>query len=229
MRKENFLLYKDYKPNVDILSDEQAGKLFKAIFAYVEDRTLPQFKDGMLRMAFEFIKNQLERDLEKYKETVEKNRINGAKGGRPKKEENPKNPKKAKKPSGLNGNPKNQSEPKKADKDYVYVYEYDYELDKVNKIKVNKKELKGLLLSIYDFMEFRKSNKKPMTEHAIKLLYGKLNKLANDDDTKIKILEQSILNGWNGVFELKNNYNNKETAEEKQARFLKQMEEMERS
>lgn len=60
-----------------------------------------------------------------------------------------------------------------------------------------------LIESLESFIEFRKKIKKPMTDKAITLLLGKLDKFANNDEDKIAILEQSILNGWQGVFELK--------------------------
>ena len=44
-----------------------------------------------------------------------------------------------------------------------------------------------------------------MTTRALELLIKKLDKLANDDNTKIEILNESIMNGWNGVFPLKDN------------------------
>lgn len=58
-------------------------------------------------------------------------------------------------------------------------------------------ELKGAL---EEFVKFRKSIKKPMSEHAINLLMSKLAKLARTDEEKVEILNQSILNGWQGVF-----------------------------
>jgi hypothetical protein len=54
-----------------------------------------------------------------------------------------------------------------------------------------------------DFKEYRKKSRKPMTEKAVELLIEKLNKLASDDETKIAILNQSIVNGWQGIFPLK--------------------------
>ena len=41
-----------------------------------------------------------------------------------------------------------------------------------------------------------------MTERAIQLLITKLNKLAPDINTQIEIINQSILNGWQGIFPL---------------------------
>ena len=58
-------------------------------------------------------------------------------------------------------------------------------------------------IAIDDFKEFRKKIKKPMTDRAVELLVDKLNKLASDDETKIAILNQSIVNGWQGIFPLK--------------------------
>lgn len=60
-----------------------------------------------------------------------------------------------------------------------------------------------LEIAIEDFKEFRKKIKKPMTDRAVELLIDKLNKLASDDETKIAILDQSIVNGWQGIFPLK--------------------------
>ena len=44
-----------------------------------------------------------------------------------------------------------------------------------------------------------------MTTHALELLIKKLDRFANDDNTKIEILNESIMNGWNGIFPLKDN------------------------
>lgn len=66
---------------------------------------------------------------------------------------------------------------------------------------------KELTDTLYEFIKFRKEIKKPMTTQAVKLMLNKLNKLSNNDSIKIEILNQSILNGWTGIFELKNGYN----------------------
>ena len=57
--------------------------------------------------------------------------------------------------------------------------------------------------AIYEFVAFRKKIKKPMTDHAIKLMIAKLNKLTTDIDEQVEILNQSILNGWQGIYPLK--------------------------
>lgn len=57
--------------------------------------------------------------------------------------------------------------------------------------------------ALMDFAKMRKSIKNPLTQRAMELLFDKLDKLATDDNTKIEILNQSIMNNWKGVFELK--------------------------
>lgn len=54
------------------------------------------------------------------------------------------------------------------------------------------------------FLEHRKKIKKPMSDHAVDLMLKKLADLSGGDiKTSIKILEQSILSGWAGVFPLR--------------------------
>jgi hypothetical protein len=50
----------------------------------------------------------------------------------------------------------------------------------------------------------RKKIRAPMTDKAIKLAINTLNKLSGGDNEKaIQILNQSIFNGWRGLFPLK--------------------------
>lgn len=56
---------------------------------------------------------------------------------------------------------------------------------------------------IIEFISFRKQIKKPMTDKAISLMKKKLDALASNDEEKIAVLEQSILNGWQNIYELK--------------------------
>ena len=54
--------------------------------------------------------------------------------------------------------------------------------------------------AIDDFMDFRKKIRSPMTDRAVVLLRTSLNRITQDDSEQIKILNQSIVNGWKGVF-----------------------------
>ena len=61
-----------------------------------------------------------------------------------------------------------------------------------------------LVEAIKDFIKMRSTIKKPLTDRALKTLLNKLDNIANDDLEKVEILENSIMNCWQGVFELKN-------------------------
>lgn len=104
--KPSFLLHKDSLLILKKLSDEQAGKLFKAIAQYQTEGTVPELDFALDLAILPFI-NQFKRDEESYQKVVDRNQKNGQSGGRPAKE--------PKKPSGLSGNPKNPSKPKKPD------------------------------------------------------------------------------------------------------------------
>lgn len=63
--KNSFILYKDLEPTIAKLSDEEAGKLFKHLLQYVNDKD-PILDDRLLELVFEPIKQSLKRDLEKW-------------------------------------------------------------------------------------------------------------------------------------------------------------------
>jgi len=87
-KKRSFPCYLDYREPLKLLTKEQCGELWLAMFDYEETGTLPEFS-GTLAMAFSFIRSQMDRDRAAYIEKCKKNAENGAKGGRPPKTENP--------------------------------------------------------------------------------------------------------------------------------------------
>lgn len=131
MTRKSFILYLDMLSVLDEMNEQQAGRLFKAIKAYHLRQTLEPgqdddtgfdelVKDFVTRLAFAPFKAQFDRDSKKYDEVVERNRRNGAKGGRPKKQ-NPENP------SGFLENP---LKPKKADNDSDISIDIDRDIIK---------------------------------------------------------------------------------------------------
>ena len=64
MDKNSFLIYLDYQEQFDLLTDEQIGQLMRAIMQYEKTGEIIEL-DGMVKMAFSFIKTQLDRDREK--------------------------------------------------------------------------------------------------------------------------------------------------------------------
>ena len=82
--KQSFVLYCDMAQHLQLLSDEQAGRLFKALFAYVNSGQAPALDDDAVRMAFSFISSQIDRDAAKWDEVRRKRSEAGKQGGRPK-------------------------------------------------------------------------------------------------------------------------------------------------
>lgn len=83
---------------------------------------------------------------------------------------------------------KDKNKNKNKEKENIYKKKY-FENEEINKIFI-------------EFLELRKKLKVVNTDRAINLLINKLNKY--DDNIKIKMLEQSIMNSWKSVYELKN-------------------------
>ena len=81
--KKSFVAYCDWQETFEELSNEEAGKLVKHLFNYVNDNN-PEASDKLTKMCFIPIKQSLKRDLKKYESYVNKQKANGSKGGRPK-------------------------------------------------------------------------------------------------------------------------------------------------
>lgn len=69
---KSFVMYISNKGQFDMLTDEQAGKLIKALFAYADTGEVIDTDDGMLKMAFSFLSVEIERNFDKYKKTCER-------------------------------------------------------------------------------------------------------------------------------------------------------------
>ncbi len=80
--KKSFIMYTSYKEPIEGLTLEERGLLFSALFEYAETAVVPEL-EGAVKMAFLFIKTQIDRDSEKYEKTVQKRKEAGKKGGRP--------------------------------------------------------------------------------------------------------------------------------------------------
>lgn len=70
--KKSFLIYLDNQKQVNMLTDEQAGKLFKALFAFAKDGIETDFDDGVIAMIFSFMSDSIKRDTEKYESICQK-------------------------------------------------------------------------------------------------------------------------------------------------------------
>ena len=182
--KDNFLLKTSQISVFKELSDEDAGKLIKGIFDYVKTKEITL--NSYLKVIFIPIKEEIDKNEEKYELVCERNKNNGKKGGRPKK------------PKETQENPVGYLETQKNMINHNHNHNH-------NQIKYyNNIELNNLFI---EYLELRKKLKCKNTDRAINLLLNELNKY--DDATKIEMINNSIMNSWKSVYPIKEFKNNK--------------------
>ena len=110
--RPSFLIYKADYDSIKNLSDQNLGKLFRAIYEYHNGRELKL--EPEVQMALNFLKKQFQLDHIKWGKKVAAQRANGKKGGRPKSSDGVDS---KEKPNQTHGNFKNPTKPKKAEKE----------------------------------------------------------------------------------------------------------------
>ena len=110
--RPSFLIYKADYDSIKNLSDQNLGKLFRAIFEYHNDKELKL--EPEVQMALNFLKKQFQLDHIKWEKKVAAQRANGEKGGRPKSSDGIDSGEE--KPNQTHGNFKNPTKPKKPEK-----------------------------------------------------------------------------------------------------------------
>jgi len=96
------------------------------------------------------------------------------------------------------------------DKDMVKVKDMDKDKDKavVEKLETKPEFKNNLERKLHEFYQFRKALKKPIIEASKQRFLDSLTKLSSGNESvAIDILNQSIANGWQGIFELKTQTN----------------------
>lgn len=79
MKKETLIIHTDTWSILKGLKDDQLGKLFTALMRYQREEDLPKM-DNVTKMAFDFMAAQVDRDNEKYEQTIERRRAAGKAG-----------------------------------------------------------------------------------------------------------------------------------------------------
>ena len=176
--KKSVLLYCDLIHTIEKMDDKTAGEFFKHFLRYINDLD-PQTENPLVDIVFESVKQNLKRDLKKWESRAERSRLNGTKGGRPKK------PKETQKTQQVI------LKPKKPDTVTVTVNVKDT----VNDILLEK-ETKELFNS---WIEYRKEIKKPIKSKRTLISLAKKIKKEGFEKSK-EVIELSIQNGWQGLF-----------------------------
>ena len=181
--RDTTIFYRSFFEAIKELDAQHQQQLYNGIFEYSLDFKEQNFT-GVCKTVWTLIKPQLDANLKRFEN-----------GSKPK-----------------NKQSKSESEAKhKQTKSKI-------ESNNNNNNNVNKNNNKNIVLDFSfvsdilkkDFMafiEFRKQNKHPFTsQDQVERFYNKLRKLSGGKaDVAIEILNNSIINGWQGIFELKNN------------------------
>jgi hypothetical protein len=180
--KKSFIAYSDWNGMFQALPNDVAGKLIKHIFLYVNDED-PTSDDFIINALFEQIKSTLKRDLKKWESQTKQRSEAG---------------KKSAEMRSTKFNERSIPLNEKARKPTVSVSVSDNVNDNVLLIKSD------LEIKLIEFYKFRKELKKPIVESSKEQFLQKLKTLSNNNESNaIKILNQSIANGWQGIFEIK--------------------------
>ena len=81
MAREYFCAYHSFLEDMEQLGDAERGRLFTALLEYSKTGTAPELR-GNERILFPAMRGKIDRDRKKYDEKCEKNRQNGALGGK---------------------------------------------------------------------------------------------------------------------------------------------------
>jgi hypothetical protein len=185
--KKSFILYSDLLHTIDLMPDENAGKLFKHILKYVNDLN-PEADDLITKLSFEPIKQQLKRDLCKWEDKSvnrsESGRLGGLKSGEARR-------------SKMKQNEANALNSKQNEHVSVNVNVND-------NVILEPKVLSDFEKTFEDFRSMRNKIRKPMTSKAEELVLSKLQKMCGSNELlKIKLLNQSIINCWQDIYDIK--------------------------
>lgn len=199
-KKNSFVLQTRLNAVVAKLSDKQAGVLFKGILEYAENGTMPEFEDSAIVVAFTFVKQDMDYAAKKYIDTCNRRAESGRLGGLAK-QANLANASKSKQMLANASKAKHNDDDNDIDNELV---------DKSTNIKTPLPplgELAGKTLSkaFARWLDYRKQIKKPYkSKMSIAECYARLEKLSGGDlAIAEKIVSQSIAQGWQGLFELK--------------------------
>ncbi len=83
--KKSFVLYQDFYSTLMRLNLEERGLWITAVFEYHGTGEVSVPLEGKVDVAFDVVRNTLDRDAVRYEERCLRNRENGKKGGRPRK------------------------------------------------------------------------------------------------------------------------------------------------
>ena len=170
---------------IECMDNDMKGRLFDLIYRY--NLWLDYEIDNDIKFAFNFFKPFFDKDIEKHEEFCESRRKNWSKGWRPKKDwDNSQKPKKA-------------TEPKKPTDMTWHEVKWLCNIFSIYNIEYSNK----LNNTIQEYNKTRKKKLSKLTERWLNMFVKKLVELGKDEDGIVAVLDQSIMNWWEWIFEVK--------------------------
>lgn len=194
MAREYFCAYHSYSDSMRNLSDNECGRLFRALLRYSATGDLPDLTDRE-GIAFDFMRGQIDRDREAYEAKCRKNRENGEKAFASDRGRTVPNGS-----DGTQGKGKGEEKGKGKDKGEG---DNNTRARRAGVFELFADDDQELLDALIAFRAMRKQIKKPLTERGEELICKKLGDMTQDHAVMISILDQSIERGWQGVFPVK--------------------------
>lgn len=201
MGREYFKAFHSYLKSIEPLNDSERGRLFTAMLEYSITGEAPVLK-GNERFIFPTMKENLDREIKSYRDSVEINRANGSLGGRPPK--NQKTDRFLKNPSGF-------SKTQDKDKDKEEEKEKDKEKEKIIPPKSPQGDLQGELSksslsddvksALSEWLDYKRERKEKYTLTGWKkLLTITARQIENHRESDvIALIEESMANNWQGI------------------------------
>ena len=214
MAKDSFVFYKSFYDAIKKIPDEYQLELYNAILSYSLEGLEPSDLSPIAEAMFILIKPNIDSSQKRYETSVE----NGKRGGRPKQETQDKpnqNPKETQRKPKDNLQETQDKPNQNLNEDEDVNENIDNNEDDNNEKEKNKKRKtfedvfkeksvsNNFKNTLKDFIDMRKTIKKPMTSKALELLINKVRKMSTIEQEQIDILNQSIERGWQTVYPLK--------------------------
>ena len=210
--RKTFVFNTDWREVLRDYPAEVRLEVYEAVIDYAISGTYSELKP-LSKLAFSFIKRELDYNTEKYNEVVAKRREAGLMGAAAK-QANQANAKSAKQNKQMEANAKSAKQAQANQADIVNDIDNDIMLDKSNNARTRVRD--GLKFVSEEYLEaftrwvnYKAERKeKYKTKESLQECYERLKVLSgNNPTTAMAIVKQSIANNWAGLFELKQSKN----------------------